>query len=129
MAAGDWLQLAALVVIVAAAWRVTRGGGGAAVQELSTANRVLERRNHELGSEVRDLRIEVAELRTRTDFAAAMAAYEERMDEARRGDAARAQQQYEEHEARAAARSDNVVRVLELIAARLGPDDNGDTSS
>jgi hypothetical protein len=98
--ATDITQWVALLVLVASVWRVTRGGGGTAVSELSTANRVLEKRNHELGAEVRDLRIEVAELRTRTDFAAVIA----------------------QHEARAQQRNVAILAVLDLIAARLGPD-------
>jgi hypothetical protein len=100
--AADFTQWAALLVLAAGLWRLTRGGAGSAVSELSLANRVLEKRNHELGAEVRDLRIEVAELRTRTDFAAVIA----------------------QHEERAQSRNVAILGVLDLIAARLGPDHN-----
>jgi len=102
---------ASLLVLVFALWRVTRGGGGSAVQELSAANRVLEKRNHALGAEVRDLRIENGQLKQRTDFAAALGEYEQRAVAAA-----------EQHEKRAAARAEATLRVLGLIADRLGPD-------
>lgn len=98
---GDVAGWAALALALIAAWRVTRGGAGSAVQELSEANRVLDARVHELGGEVRDLRIENAELRERTDYAAVMAAHEETA--------------LERHKA--------LLNVLSLIAARLGPDE------
>ena len=100
----DLVQIATVCILVLGLWRVTRGGGGAAVQELTAANKVLERRNHELGSEVRDLRIRVAELTTRTDFAGVMA----------------------EHERNAAERTDRILAVLDLIAKRLGPEPDHD---
>lgn len=64
-----WLLLAMAVTV---AWRVTKGGGGSAVSELSKANEVLEKRLHEIGAEVRDLRIEKARLEARTDFEGAL---------------------------------------------------------
>lgn len=94
------MQTFTVLVLVAGLWRLTRGGTGAAVQELTAANKVLEKRNHELGGEVRDLRIRVAELSTRTDFASVMA----------------------EHERNAAQRTDSILAVLDLIAKRLGPE-------
>lgn len=56
------------------AWRVTRGGAGSAVQELTAANKVLEHRKDELGAEVRDLKAENAALKARTDYEASLTA-------------------------------------------------------
>jgi hypothetical protein len=108
-----WIPVA---VAVAIAWRVTRGGGGAAVAELERSNSVLERSLREerdahqqtkdrMGAEVRDLKVEVAELRGRTDVAVAINAWGE------------------QHEARAAERHVATLNVLDLIARRLGADD------
>lgn len=100
---GFILQWASLAVLAFTLWRITRGGGGSAVQELTAANRVLEKRNHELGAEVRDLRIEVEKLRQRTNFAAVM----------------------EQHEQSAQKRAEGILTVLDLIASRLGSDGGG----
>lgn len=97
---GQWVLV---LIALFAAWRIARGGGGTALHELSEANRVLEKRLHELGAEVRDLRIENEALRSRTDFSAVIAS----------------------HEVRAAARTDGILKVLDLIAERLGPDEHG----
>lgn len=105
LTAGDVAQLVLVLALALGLWRLTRGGAGYAVQELSAANRVLERRNHELGAQVRDLRIKLARLESRTDFAAVMDA----------------------HERNAAARSAAVLQVLDLIASRLGPDPGHET--
>lgn len=108
-----------LVVALIAAWRVTRGGGGSAVSELSKANEVLDKRVHELGSEVRDLRVENADLAARTDFAASLFEHEQRSLTVLR-------QLLGSHEERAVQRHEAGLRVLDLIAARLGPEPNGD---
>lgn len=55
-----------------AAWRVSRGGAGSAVSELSKANEVLTNHNHKLGAEVRDLKIDIAKLETKTDLTLAL---------------------------------------------------------
>src|SRR5207253_9358680 len=100
-----------LVLRTAVAWRVSRGGGGAAVSELAIANKVLEERIHQLreeyqakvdmlGAEIRDLRVENAELRTRTDYKAVI----------------------DGHEIRAEERAGRLLTVLDLIASRLGPE-------
>lgn len=101
---------------VAIAWRLTRGGAGAAVAELEQSNRVLERsleqerQAHQatkdrMGAEIRDLRVEVGELRGRTDVALAINAWGE------------------QHEQRAQERHIAQLNVLEMIASRLGRDD------
>lgn len=110
-----WILVA---IALAAAWRVSLSGGGSAVSELEKANKVLERALHdervkaqekydELGAQVRDLRIENAELRGKTDVALAI-------NEWGTG-----------HERRAQERHEAALVVLDLIARRLGPDPNG----
>ena len=107
-----WVPIA---VALAVAWRITRGGGGAAVAELERSNHVLttaldrERDAHQrtkdaMGAEIRDLRIQVANLEGKTDVALAINAWGE------------------QHEARAAERHLGTMNVLELIARRLGKD-------
>lgn len=64
-----WLPF---VLAAGFAWRLSRGGGGSAVSELSKANEVLTRRVQELGDEVRDLRVENASLKSRTDYQASI---------------------------------------------------------
>ena len=61
-------------------------------------------RSQELGGEVRDLKVQNAELRSRTDFAAVIAL----------------------HEDRALERHEGVLNVLGLIADRIGPEPNHD---
>lgn len=102
-----WILLAFAIFF---AWRITRGGGGSAVQELSAANAVLTRRKDELGAEVRDLREENATLKARTDVALALVPVLDAMNA---------------HEDRAAARHTAQLHVLDMIAHRLGPDPNG----
>lgn len=74
----EWLTL---IVAAGVAWRLTRGGGGAAVTELSKANEVLTHANDAKGAEIRDLRIEVSALKARTDFEAVMLNHEKRAQE------------------------------------------------
>src|SRR5581483_5079828 len=98
-------------------YRLSRGGGGSAVNELAKANEVLTTRLREerhakeqLGGEVRDLRVELGELRGRTDFAAALAAALAPLLEWTGGHETRAQ---ERHEAVMGATRQQLV-VLEL---------------
>ena len=98
---GDIPSWLTSVVILLAAWRISKGGAGSAVSELSAANRVLERRLHELGAEVRDLRIENEGLKQRTDFSSVMAI----------------------HERNAQQRTEGILKVLDLIAGKLGGDE------
>jgi hypothetical protein len=96
-----------LIMGVLVAFRVTRGGAGSAVSELAKANEILTKRKDELGGEVRDLKEEVARLQGRTDIAAALVPISTAL---------------EDHEQRAAERHAAHLGLLELIAARLGPD-------
>lgn len=107
------------------AWRLSRGGGGSAVSELSKANEVLTKRTHELGAEVRDLRVENEHLKARTDFAQALAPI---LDGVVSSQAAAERRQESimatlaTHEERAENRFQRTTDVLVMIADRLGPD-------
>lgn len=74
--AGSIPTWALLVVAFVAARKIGQGGGSGAVQELSAANKTLEEAlqdaREKLGGEIRDLKVENAELRTKTDVATAI---------------------------------------------------------
>jgi hypothetical protein len=120
LAATVWGTLPTWILVGMAlfvAWRVSKGGAGSAVSELSAANQVLERSltdtRDRLGAEIRDLRIENGELRGRTDVAIALMPVIDWT---------------QMHEKRAQERHDATIVVLDLIAARLGPEPNGDAN-
>lgn len=97
----------AAALAVGLAFYVRRHGGGAALDELERANRVLERRVQELESEnVRQAR-ELSALRARTDVASAL---EPVLDALRL------------HEERASERANKTLDVLGMIAEKLGPE-------
>jgi hypothetical protein len=114
MAASSWVgsipTWALFVLAMGIAYRLSRGGGSAAVSELSKANEVLTNRVHELGSEVRDLRVENAELKGRTDFALALEPILKWSIS---------------HEARAQERHEKSMVMFDLIAKHLGAEPNG----
>lgn len=101
---------ATLVVLLAGVWTISHGGGGAAVSELKAANEVLTSRVHNLNDEKNSLVREVAELRGRTDIAAALVPVLEWTVK---------------HETRAQERHEQSTTILGLLAERLGPDRNG----
>ena len=107
----SWILVAMALFV---AWRLSRGGAGSAVSELSAANAVLERSLNEVrekqGAEIRDLRIENGELRGRTDVAIALMPVIDWT---------------QQHEKRAQERHAATIVVLDLIAQRLGPEPNG----
>jgi hypothetical protein len=98
---------AALIVLGGVAWVVYRGGGGTALDVLRNANAILEKRVHDLEQERKEDAKTIAMLKARTDVAEALAPL---MTWAHA------------HEANAATRNEQQLSVLELIAARLGPD-------
>jgi len=115
----SWILLG---VALLGAWRLSKGGGGSAVSELSKANEVLTKRVHELGSEVRDLRVENEGLRARTDFAQALAPVLEKTAEG--VEQAESRQNaimstLDQHEARAQSRFEATTDVLGLMADQL----------
>jgi biopolymer transport protein ExbB/TolQ len=118
-----WLLFA---LSVAVALRLSRGGAGSAVSELSKANEVLDRRLQEerkareaLGAEVRDLNVRNAELGKETNFAIAL-------EEARSAAEARALEALSRHETRAIERHEAQLVILGLIADRLGREPDTD---
>lgn len=100
----QWLTFFAFAV---AAFFVWRGGGGAALGVLEVANRILEKRVGELEKQQLVDAKELAELRGATNFNTALAPLVLAS---------------EHHEERAAVRFERSMVVLDLIAARLGPD-------
>lgn len=98
-----WLTLAALVITGFLIWR---GGGGTALSTLQTANRVLERRVHELEQNAKHDATKIAELTGKTDMALAVKPFMEWATT---------------HELRATERHDKTLIVLDLIAQRIGP--------
>lgn len=97
----------AALLAVGALWFLRRFGGGTALAELERANRVLEKRVLEQAGEIKTLTAELATLRSRTDVALAMAPVLKAL---------------ELHEREAERRALRTLAVLDLIAARLGPD-------
>jgi biopolymer transport protein ExbB/TolQ len=119
-----WLLL---MLSLAVAWRVSRGGGGSAVSELSKANEVLDNRLHEerqareeLGTEVRDLIARNAALEERTDFATSLAKQADTSEQ-------RALKALAGHEERAIERHEAQLVILDLIARRLGRDPDAES--
>lgn len=84
-----------------------RHGGGTALEELERANSVLERRVHELETSDAAKSMRIAELEAKTDVALAITPVLEAL---------------RMHELEAAKRSNATLLLLELIAARLGPE-------
>lgn len=95
---------AILVVGIFAAWRVSRGGGGSAVTELSAANQVLEdrdrRRQHELEAQAG----KIAALESKTDVVLAVTPL------------------IAEHERHSQERHDATIKVLEAIRDQIHSD-------
>lgn len=121
-----WLTLG---VLMATLFTLKRGGVPGAVGELSDANQALadalkrERgKAEQLGGEVRDLRVELAELVGRTDFAGALAAALGPILEWTAGHEQRAQERHESSMAAVNRNTDAMVNVLELVARTFGPD-------
>lgn len=111
---------ALFVLALVVAWRVTKGGAGSAVSELSKANEVLTQRVHDLGGEVRDLKIENAELKARTDVSLAIQpAVQSVIDATRSALAEHEDRAIERHQQQLASGSQQLT-VLGMIADRLG---------
>jgi hypothetical protein len=101
-----WLTIAALI---GTAVMFARGGGGIALGQLRTANRVLAERVRELEESDTTKQRKIAELEGRTNVALALVPVLEWTTN---------------HEARAQERQAALLGVLGLIAERLGPDDD-----
>lgn len=96
-----WLTLAA---VLGAAYIFSRGAGGSAISSLETANRVLDKDNEHLKTQVIDLTKTVAELRSKTNVAEALQPLAASIAH---------------HEERAQARFEQTSVILELVAERL----------
>lgn len=110
LAAAEWttvLPWIPLAVAAVAVWYLGRHGGGTALSEMVRANEILERSLVTLRERVDTLERENAELKGRTDVATAI------------------ERSMLKHEERAATRHEASLRILSLIAQRLGPDPNG----
>jgi hypothetical protein len=99
-----WLTVAAVVI---GAWLIWKGGGGTALGTLQTANRILERRVRDLEAQSREDAKLIAELQGKTDMALAVQPF---------------MAWAETHEARAEERLAKTLVVLDLIAAKIGPE-------
>jgi hypothetical protein len=99
-----WLTVAAVVV---GAWLIWRGGGGTALSTLQTANRVLEQRVRDLERQALNDAKMIAELQGKTDMALAVQPF---------------MAWAETHESRAVERHARTLVVLDLIAAKIGPE-------
>jgi len=109
-----WITVA---LLLSAALIFFRGGGGTAIQSLQIANEVLEKRVQQLTEQSTQLEntnkrqaAEIAELRARTDVTAALSPVISAV---------------QLHEQQAAKRAEKTLTVLDLIAKRLGPDQEG----
>lgn len=103
-----WLTL---VLLVGAAFAIPRrGGGGPAIASLEATVRVLEAKTTSDAATIAELRETVADLRARTDVSVAIQPVVEALTA---------------HETRAAERHTGSLKVLDLIAGRLGPEPNG----
>lgn len=122
-----WLTLVGLLTL---GWIMYRGQAGPAVAYLQTANTVLEKEVEELKRKVKLLEEANAELRAKTDISVAIKPVidwtiaHEHADEHRHQEVVSAFQplilELERH-------TSSVLNVLELIAARLGPEPNNET--
>lgn len=110
LAIGTVGQFLTVAAVVAVAWLVWRGGGSAAVGVLETANRILEKRVHDLETQQKRDQATIAELRVKTDYAAVLAPIHAEL---------------RANDLRAQALMERMLTVLDLIAERLGPDGNG----
>lgn len=102
-----WLVIAAGLVGVA--WINKRGQTGDAIDFLQKANSVLHTENLELKKERAKMVAQIAALSAKTDFDAVITPL---------------RAQLAGHERRADERHLRTLRVLDLIAKRLGPDDD-----
>lgn len=106
-----WASVVTIIIVGLIVWR---GGGGFAVQQLQLANEVMEKRIRELELELKNAMATIEMLRARTDVAEVVRPLidaEKSLIDA-----------VLEHERQAATRFDRTVGILDLIAARLGPD-------
>jgi len=99
-----WLTLLTLVVV---GYLLVRGGSGTAVTGLQDTNRELVRQIGALKDENTELRARVRALEAKTDVSEALVPVVKAL---------------KDHETRAAERHDGTLRILGLVAERLGPE-------
>lgn len=102
-----WITLVGVGVV---AWLLYQGGSGTAVSGLTDTNQELERQIRERDGKISALERVNAELRATHDVSVAILPVIENMHG---------------HEIRAQERHEGTMKVLALIAERLGPDPNG----
>jgi hypothetical protein len=95
-----------VLVVIGAAWVFWRGGGGTALASLETANRILEKRVHDLEAQVKLDQATIAELQARTDITLAVKPLIDAVMQ---------------HENQAQARFEKTLTVLGQIGKRLEP--------
>lgn len=99
-----WATLFTLIVVGVL---LVRGGAGQAVSGLQDTNRELVRQVHDLQHENHELKERVRVLESKTDVAQAIVPVVEAL---------------QNHEVRAEQRHAGTLKVLDLIAARIGPE-------
>ena len=102
-----WLTLLTLGVV---GFLLYRGGSGHAVSGLQAINQELVRQIGDLQSQNEAQAIQIAELQAKTDVTEAIQPI---------SDALRS------HDERAMSRNEHILTVLEMIAARMGPENGG----
>ncbi len=102
---GSVAQWLTVILAGVVAYALYRGGGGTALSTLQEANRILEKRVHELEAQGKTDAALIAELKGRTDVGLAIKPMSEAMTL---------------HEVRAAQRHEATVNVLGLIPDKLG---------
>jgi response regulator RpfG family c-di-GMP phosphodiesterase len=112
IALGNVPAWVALALAVAAAWTLIRGKAGDAVGILQKSNEVLSERVKELEKETKAQAATIAELQARTDFTVALEPVVKSLSE------------HEHNSAKRGERFERLLDVLELLAARLGPEPN-----
>lgn len=97
-----WLLL---FIAVVAAWRVTRGGAGSAVTELTASNKTLEEALNKARAVADEQAKQIAALQSKTDVVLAVTPL------------------LADHEKRAQERHDATLHVLEALAAKISRED------
>lgn len=98
---------ALLLLAVVAAWRISRGGGGSAVTELTAANKVLEERDQKRETAMQAQAKQIAALESKTDVVLAVTPL------------------IADHERHAQERHTATIEVLEAIRDQIHADTNG----
>lgn len=109
---------ALFALAIAVAYRISRGGGGSAVSELSKANEVLDKRHVADVEKLHGKDVEIAALLAQKDVALVIEPVAERIV----GELAKHEQRAIERHEKIMRNGDAQLDVLQLVADRLGPD-------